>query len=175
VHPRTDAARLSAERQRVVEVLRRVGVDRDRRQVAKVDPPVERRRRDLEGLELDARTLLDKECFEDVLDALRAAETALDVCAPAARANDGEIAGLDMTDPFGVEDQRYARCEVRLADDKLAATADLDDDGVGQTLRKRRSVSPEPTAPSASPVPSKINAVSGNASAWTSGASLKPW
>jgi hypothetical protein len=97
------------------------------------------------------------------------------MCAPAPRTDDGEIARLDVADPFGVEDQRHARREVGLAGDELAAPADLDDDGVGQTLRKRRSVSPEPTAPSASPVPSRINAVSGNASAWTSGASLKPW
>ena len=97
------------------------------------------------------------------------------MCAPASRANDGEIAGLDVSDSLGVEDERNARREVRLAGDELPAPADLDDDGVCQTLRKRRSVSPEPMAPSASPVPSRINAVSGNASAWTSGASLKPW
>jgi hypothetical protein len=45
VHPAPDAVRLSPERQRVVEVLRGLRIDRDRGQIAQVDPPLIRFRR----------------------------------------------------------------------------------------------------------------------------------
>ena len=51
VHPGPDSVALAPERQRVVEVLRRLGVDRDRRQPPQVDAGLERRLRDLVGLE----------------------------------------------------------------------------------------------------------------------------
>src|SRR5439155_18725544 len=72
-------------------------------------------------------------------------------------------------EPLVVEHERDAGREVRLADDQLPPPADLDDDAVGQTLRKRRSVRPEPSAPRQRPIPSRISAVSGKASACTSG------
>jgi hypothetical protein len=169
VDPGPDAAGLAAERQGVVEVLRGLGIDRVGREVAEVDPAVERRRRDGVGLELGAGALLDEQRLEDVLDPPRAPEPALDLRPAPAGADDGEVAGPDVAEPLVVEDERDSRREVGLPDDELAAPGDLDDDRVGQTFRKRRRVSPEPSAPRPRPIPSSIRAVSGKASACTSG------
>ena len=67
---------------------------------------------------------------------------ALDPGAPAPAAHDCEIAGVELAVALGVEHDRHARREERLADDELAPPRDLDDDGVGQTCRNRRRVRP---------------------------------
>ena len=126
-------------------------------------------------LELDPCPLLDEERLEDVLDPAGASEAAFDLRAPATGPDDCEVARADVAEPLVVEDERDARGEVRVADDELAAPADLDDEDVGQTRRKRRRVRPDPQAPSTIPMPRRIIAVSGKAHACTSGASAKPW
>jgi len=126
-------------------------------------------------LERDPGALLDEERFEDVVDPAGASEAPLDLGPPPARPHDGEVAGAGVAEALVVEHERHAGGEVRLADDELAAPADLDDEKVGQTRRKRRRVRPDPQAPSTMPMPSRITAVSGNAQACTSGASAKPW
>ena len=73
VHPGADSVGLAAERERVVEVLRRLRVDRERRQLAQVDAAVELGSGSVVRLELDPRALLDEQRLEHVLDPRRAA------------------------------------------------------------------------------------------------------
>ena len=136
-----DVRALAVDRERVVEVLRRLGIDRQRRQLAQVDASVERRLGRRVRLELLARALLAEQALEHVLDVLRGAEHALDARAPAQAPRDDEVAGVDVAEPLAVEQERRVRREVRLADDELAAARDLDDDEIVGDQR-RKSCSP---------------------------------
>jgi hypothetical protein len=73
---------------------------------------------------------LDEQRLEHVLDVVSPAEVLLDVRAAAAGAHDGEVAAFEVAGALLVEHDRNARGEVRLADEQLAAAADLDDDAV---------------------------------------------
>ena len=120
---------LAAERERVVEVLRGLRVDRERRSAR----GGRRGRRGSArgascGSNSTARAVLDEQRLEHVLDPPRRPEPALDPRAAAAGADDREVAGLEVADPLRLEHDRHAGREVRLADDELAAAADLDDD-----------------------------------------------
>jgi hypothetical protein len=44
--------------------------------------------------------------------------------------HDGEIAGRDVADPLGLQDNRNTGGEVGLPNDQLPAAADLDDDAL---------------------------------------------
>ena len=67
VHPRAQPVALGSHRQGVIEVLRGLRVDRERHQVAKVDPPVVRRLRNVERLESTAHPFLDEQGLEHAL------------------------------------------------------------------------------------------------------------
>ena len=138
VHPRPDAAVLAAERQRVVEVLRGVRVDRVRREVAKIDAPREVGLWRLMRLEGHPRATLHEQRLKDVLDVIGGAEHLLHPRAPSPRVHDREVARGDVADPLRLEHDRDARREVGLADDQLSPPPDLDDDallGHGSSLR----------------------------------------
>src|SRR6478735_2094200 len=172
VHPRADAVVLAPKRERVVEVLRGVRIDRVGQQVAQVDPVRDLRFRIGRSVRLErlSRTALDEQRLEHVLDAIGRPEPLLDLRPAAPGTHHSQVAVLDVTDPLRVEHDRHARREVRLTDDEPAAPADLDDETgvVAQTRRKRRIVRPEPIAPSARPMPIRISATRGKASACTS-------
>jgi hypothetical protein len=68
-----------------------------------------------------------EQALEHDLDVLRLAELALDARATAARADDDEVTGPDVTAALPVNRDRNVRDEVRLADEQLAALVDLDD------------------------------------------------
>ena len=78
--------------------------------------------------------------------------------------HDRQVAGLCAPERLPVERPRDARDEVRLADEVPPPPRDLDDELV-YTRRKRRSVRPEPAAPSSRPAPIRISAFSSNESA----------
>ena len=82
-------------------------------------------------LERLSRAALDEQRLEDVLDSVRGPERLLDVCSALPRPHERQVARLEVAEPFRLEDERHARREVRLADDELAAPADLDDDRLG--------------------------------------------
>src|SRR5581483_10032258 len=168
VHPGADPVGLAPERERVVEILRGLGIDRERGQPAQVDATVERGRRGVVRLEVDARAALDEQPLEDVLDPRRRAEHALDLRAAAPGADDRELARAEVVPPLRVEDEGNPGREVRLAHDEPAASTDLDDETV-YTRRKRRSVRPEPSAPRASPIAIRTTAFSSNGIACTPG------
>src|SRR5918995_2938294 len=173
VHPDAITVSLPADRDRVVEVLRRVGVDRERDLPAKVDPAVEARGRRVVRLEVRPRTLLLEQRLEDVRQPVCGPHSLLDPGPPSPGPDDGELPGADVAQPALVQRQRHARREVRLADEETPAPSDLDDEAVGQTLRKRRSVRPEPAAPSSSPRPRRIKEISQKPSACTSGSLVR--
>src|SRR5581483_3829153 len=79
-----------------------------------------------------------------------------------------EVAGVRARHRLAVDLDRDAGHEERLADELPPAPGELDDLPLrdGQIRRKRRSVSPEPAAPSSRPVPTMIRAFSSNAIAW---------
>ena len=144
---------LAPERERVVEVLRRVGVDRVRRQVAQVDAARSGSRSGgscgSNGCRAPCSTSSASRTFS-----IRVGrpERSLDVRAAAPGRTTARSPGLEVAEPLRLEHDRHARREVRLADDELPAPADLDDDAlIGQTRRKRRIVRPEPTAPRPGP------------------------
>src|SRR5207248_7226066 len=166
VHPGAQPIGLLARGERVVKVLRSLGVDRERRQLAQVDAILEARRGGIVRLEAHPRAAVDEQAFEHGLDVLRLAEHALELRAAATGAHDREIAGPRIFEALAVEEQRRACSEVRLAGDELAAPGDLDDD-LGQILRKRRIVRPDPAAPSARPTAIRRSAFSEKASALT--------
>jgi hypothetical protein len=132
VHPRAETAVLLLDGDRVVEVLRRLRVDRERRQLAEVDTALDARIRRVVRLEAGTRLAVDEEAFEDGLDVGRAAENGLELRAPAAGPDDGEVARAGVAEPLPVEDERRPRDEERVADDELAAAADLDDGPIRQ-------------------------------------------
>ena len=97
------------ERQRVVEVLRRLRVDRERELVSKVDAALGRRLAQLERLEPLALAFLDEQAFEHRLDRARLAEDALELRPPAPLAQDGEIAGARLAAAALVQHERHPR------------------------------------------------------------------
>ena len=109
MHPGADAVGLAPERERVVEVLRRVGIDRVGEQVAQVDAVRDVDRPELVLLERLPVAALDEQRFEHVLDVVGAAEVLLDVRAPAPGANDREVAALEVAGALLVERDRHAR------------------------------------------------------------------
>ena len=136
VHPDADAVAFAANRDRVVEVLRRVGVDRERRQLAEIGSALQARLWHVVRLEALAEALVDHERLEHVFDPLRRAEHPADARAAAALGDVDQVARPSLAQPFAVDRDRRPRHEVRLADDELAALGELDD----QTRRKRRMV-----------------------------------
>jgi hypothetical protein len=131
VHPDSHAVLLPARGDRVVEVLRGLGVDREREQLAQVDPALERRLRRLVGLERLPQPALGEQPLQYRLDVVGAPEDALELRAAAAGADDREVALRCLSEPLPVKQERLVRLEVRLADDELAAASEFDD---GQRL-----------------------------------------
>ena len=134
VDPRPITASLSLDGDRVVEVLCRLRIDRERQQLTQVDALSGLRRVGVR-LELGARAGVHEQSFEDDLNVLRLAEHALELRAPTAGTDDSEVAGTGIAETLAVEHERNARHEVRLAHDELAALLDLDDGAVGQVFR----------------------------------------
>ena len=112
---------------RIVEVLRGLGVDREAELLSQVDAAGQIGLGRLVGLELRAHAGVHEQTFEHDLDVLRLAELALDTRAAAAGADDDEVSGTDVAAAFPVDRDRNVRDEVRLADEQLAALVDLDD------------------------------------------------
>jgi hypothetical protein len=169
VHPDPNAVALPPRRDRVVEVLRGRGIDRERDEIAQVDPPFHGRLRRVVGLEAAAETLVLEQCLQHVLDRTGLAERALEPRAAAPRRDDREVPLPHVAEPLPVEHNRDTGREHGLADDELPASGDLDDDSVGaQTWRNLRIVSPEPAAPSTNPIPSRMRAFRENGSGCTS-------
>jgi hypothetical protein len=128
--------------------------------LSEVDAAVEARGRRVVRLELRPRALLLQQRLEDVVEPVGRAERFLEPRASAPDGDDGELPGADLSEPALVQRQRRAGREVRLADEEAPAPSNLDDESVGQTFKKRRSVRPEPAAPSRRPRPSRIIAFS---------------
>jgi len=124
-----DVCAIVLQRQRVVEVLRSLGVDRERELLAKVDPSLQRLLYRFVRLETLARTRLDEKRLHHVLDPLRRAQQRLDTRATAPAGDDCQIARPGVARTLAVDDDRDARREVGLADEQLAAPRELDDDG----------------------------------------------
>ena len=78
-------------------------------------------------LEALAEALLDEQRLEHVLDPVRGPHYPLDASPPAAFRDGDEIAGLGALQPLAVDGDRRPGREVRLADEQLAAPAELDD------------------------------------------------
>ena len=136
MHPDPDAVALAAHRDRVVEVLRGVRVDGERRQVAEVGAALVRRLRDVVRLEALAEPLFDEECLEHVLDPLRRADDALHAGTSATQGHGDEIALARVAEPLAVDDDRRPGHEVRLAHDELPAFGELDDHGPALSGRR---------------------------------------
>ena len=125
VHPGTDAVPLAHHRDRVVEVLRRVGVDRERRQVAEIDSTFAGRLPQVDGLQRRPRAALDQETLEHSLDPARRPEHALDLRSPPTTRDHGQVASFCPVQRLAIEGDRRPRREVGLAHHELAATRDL--------------------------------------------------
>ena len=163
---------LLPHRDGVVEVLCRLGVDRETELVSKVDAVARAGIGIAVGLEVGPSAGVNKQSLEDDPDVVRLAQHALYARAAAPNADDGEVAGSNISGAAAVDSHAGARDEVRLAEEQLAALVDLDDLKVVQIRRKRRIVSPDPAAPRSSPVMSRISAFSENESAFTSSPAL---
>ena len=85
---------------RIVEVLRGFGVDREAELLTQVDAVGHIRLGCLVGLKLRANARVHKQPLEHDLDVLCLAELAFDACAPAAGANDDEVTGPDVAAPL---------------------------------------------------------------------------
>ena len=127
MHPPAKTVTLRLHRDRVVEVLCGLRVDREAELVAQVDAVTEIWLRRLVWLEVRANSCVDEQPLEHDLDVLRLAELALELRAAAAGAHDDQIAGADVAAALAVDRDRDVRDEVRLADQQLAALVDLDD------------------------------------------------
>jgi hypothetical protein len=79
-------------------------------------------------LEGDACAGLEEQRLEHVLDPLRRAEQLLDPRAAAAAGDEREVAWARVARALPIDDDRNARREVRLADEQLPASGELDYD-----------------------------------------------
>ena len=179
VHPGADPVALAPERERVVEVLRRLGVDRERRagRAGRRGPRAAARAASC-GSNSAPRALLDEQRLEHVLDPVGAARAR---ARPArGRGRCGRRRGRRRRRrraPCGRATTGTPGVEVRLADDELAAPRDLDDEVRPQLGWRpsdleeaaQRQPGAERRRGSEARSPSRISAVSGNASACTSG------
>ena len=93
VHPRADPLGLATERERVVEVLRGVGVDRVREQVAQVGPVRVLGLRRVVRFEGLPHAAVDEQRLEHVLDPVGRPEELFDLRASPAGAHDRELPG----------------------------------------------------------------------------------
>jgi hypothetical protein len=132
VHPRSQPVRLLAHRECIVEVLCRLGVDRERDQVAEIGAALVRHRRWIVRLELLAEAALYEEPLEHALDVAGVAEHALQLGPSPSMPDDGEIPGASVSQPFAIDGQRGAGCEDRLAHDELSPSGELDDEAISQ-------------------------------------------
>jgi hypothetical protein len=89
VHPGPDAVLLAANRNRIVEVLRRLGVDRERDEVAEVGAALGVGGRQVERLQVGTLALLDEQALEDGLDRARRPQDAVDLRTATALERDG--------------------------------------------------------------------------------------
>jgi hypothetical protein len=114
--------------QRVVVILGALGIDRERKQITKIDPirlvfirlRGERRMR-------PADTLVPQEPLENGLDPVRAPEHLLDPRAAPAETEDDQVADRCVPGPLSVDYCRRAGLEERVADEKLAPAGELGD------------------------------------------------
>src|SRR5205823_12298638 len=113
------------QRQRVVEVLGRLRVDRERKLTAEIHPPFERRRGGVMRLEPLSRAGIEEQGLEYVLDPLGRAQHPLHACAPAPAGHDGEIAGPRVPRALAVDHDWHAGGEIWLADEQLSAPGEL--------------------------------------------------
>jgi hypothetical protein len=130
VDPDPDPVALALHRDRVVEVLRGLGVDREREQVAQVDAALEARLAERERLERVSLPLVLEQALEHGLDPVGGPERALEPRPPSPRSDDGEVSLPHVAEALAVEHDRHAGREVRLPDHELAAAAHLDDEKV---------------------------------------------
>src|SRR4029453_17872214 len=127
VDPPAEAVALFLHEDRVVEVLRRLRIDREAELVAEVDAVLECRRGRVVRLELDTRAGVDQQPLEHGADVTGLPERALQLRPAPADPHHDEIAGPDVTRTLTVDLNRNLRDEERLADELLAAPVDLDD------------------------------------------------
>ena len=138
-HP---AAALALEREGVVEVLRLVGVDRERVEVAQVDPVrLDVQREALRHGVRPAQALVPEEPFQHGLDPARRAEDLLEPGAPASLPEDHEIADRGRAGTLAVDDDGNAALEVRLAHEELALPGQLTDEELHRYAVRRIWVS----------------------------------
>ena len=112
--------------QGVVEVLRRLRVDRERELAAQVDAPFLRERRRIVGLEAGQLALLHQQRLEHRLDPVSPPEHALQPRPATAGADEREVAGPRLAAAALVEHDGHAGREVRLADEELSPPGQLD-------------------------------------------------
>src|SRR2546423_4608178 len=96
MNERPHAVAVPPKGERVVEVLGRVRVDREHELFAEVDPAFVAWLGQLIGLELRARTLLNKQSLEHVLDRLCRTEHALHGRPAARLPDDGKVARASL-------------------------------------------------------------------------------
>ncbi len=140
MHPGSQAVSLRLHAERVVEVLRLVGVDREREEVAQVDAivlVVARLRGKRRVLAADA--LVPEEPFQDGLDVVGAPEDLLEAGAAAPEAEEHEVADRRLPRTLAVDDDGDAALEERLADEELAAPGELADDEIQAFRRASRA------------------------------------
>jgi hypothetical protein len=129
VHPDAYAVALAAEAERVVEVLRVFGVDREGEEIAEIDAArVAAARLLRERRRPPPYALVPQKAFEHRMNVARPAEHVLDACAPAPEADDGQIAHRRVPHALAVDDHGRAPLEEGLADEQLAAAGELADE-----------------------------------------------
>ena len=127
VNPRANPVGFPAKRQRIVKVLRGIGVDGVGEQVPQVDTVRGVDLRKLLSLEGRARAAFDEQRLEHVLDVIGRADHLLHPRAAATGPHDCEIARRDLSVALHVELNRDTRREIRVACDEPPAAANFDD------------------------------------------------
>jgi hypothetical protein len=115
------------DRERVVEVLGGLRVDRERELIAQVDAAFRADRRRIVGLEPAQLAFLHEQAREDDLDPVGRPQNALDPRPPTAFAHERKVARLRFAASLAIEQQRRPGDEVRVADEILASLGKLDD------------------------------------------------
>ena len=159
VHPRAQPVALAAEGERVVEVLRRLRVDRERDEVARSTRSSRGGSRELERLGGRFAPLATSQPSSAASIELAGPSTRSTCGRPRPSATTTRSPGRASCAPERSSTNGAPAAKNGSPKTSFAASRDLRDDELGQTCRNFRSVRPAPPAPSTSPTASRMSAV----------------
>jgi hypothetical protein len=128
VDPGAETVTLPANAERVVEVLRALGIDGEGEEIPQVDATRFDRRACRQRGMLSPSPFVPQEALEDGFDVVGAAQDPFDSAATTSESNDCEVADAGIPRALAVDHDGSSALEERLADEELPAPGKLGDE-----------------------------------------------